>query len=217
MRKEYKTVLHPAAAEFEEKKSRFIASVKPVSAEEEAVAFINEMKTRYWDARHNVYSYYICGNNTIGRYSDDGEPSGTAGLPVLEVIKRMGVEDVAVVVTRYFGGILLGAAGLIRAYSKSASLGIEAAGVVRRQLSTQMNVIIEYNLLGKVQNSAITSGYIIKNTVYGQDVEITVLAPTGEEERFTELMTETTNARAIVEAGEKVYITLDGDGKLITG
>ncbi|MCX7920920.1 MAG: YigZ family protein [Clostridia bacterium] len=216
MQKEYKTILNHAVAEYEEKKSKFITTVKPVNSEEEAVEFINELKAKYWDATHNVYSYYICGNNTVQRFSDDGEPSGTAGMPVMEVIKRMGVQDLVVVVTRYFGGTLLGAAGLIRAYSKSASLGIEAANVIRRQLCVEMSIVVEYTLFGKVQNLLINNGYTIKGIEYTQDVEVTVFIPVGGEENFINLITEATNARAIVEPKEKVYITLDESGKLIS-
>lgn len=215
MLKQYKTVSCFATAELEEKKSRFIASVKPVSSEEEAIGFINELKTKYWDASHNVYSYYIGGNNIIQRFSDDGEPSGTAGLPVLEVIKKAGLQDVAVVVTRYFGGTLLGAAGLIRAYGKSAVLGIEAAGIIKRQLCAEICIIIEYTLFGKIQSMLISDGYVIKNVVYGQDVEIQVYAPVDEVEGVIKQLTEATNARAIIETGENMYITLNEDGKIL--
>ena len=152
MQKIFRTVLKEASVEMEEKKSRFIASVKPVASEEEALEFISCMKAKYWDASHNVYAYLVEGETTAQRFSDDGEPSGTAGMPVVEVIKRMEVQDLVVVVTRYFGGTLLGAAGLIRAYRKSASLGIEAAGIVKRLLCVEMSVVMEYSLLGKVQN-----------------------------------------------------------------
>jgi uncharacterized YigZ family protein len=116
MEKEYRTVLSEAAVEIEEKKSRFIASVKPVSTEEEAFEFINLLKSKYWNATHNVYAYYINGDIPAQKFSDDGEPSGTAGMPVLETIKRFDVQNLVIVVTRYFGGIKLGAAGLVRAY-----------------------------------------------------------------------------------------------------
>ena len=215
MKKEYKTVLKEASAEIEEKKSRFIAAVKPVSTEEEALDFISSLKGRYWDASHNVYAYYIGGNNIIQRFSDDGEPSGTAGMPVLEVIRRMGVENLAVVVTRYFGGTLLGASGLIRAYSKSASLGIEAAEVVRRVLCTEVSIVVEYGLYGKVQNLLISSGYAIKKIIFEQDVEIIVYIPADETERFAGLIEESSNARSVVGFGENVYVTLGDDGRII--
>ncbi len=215
LEKEYKTVLNEAVCEIEEKKSRFIAHVKPVASEEEAVAFINELKTKYWDATHNVYAYFIGGNNIVQRYSDDGEPSGTAGLPTLEVIKRMNVQNIVVVVTRYFGGTLLGAAGLIRAYGKSAALGIEKAGIVIKRLCKEVRIIVEYTMFGKLQSFLISKGYTLKDIIYEQDVELIVFVYVDEIENFSKLVTEATNARAIVEIGDETYITLDLDGKLI--
>jgi uncharacterized YigZ family protein len=215
LQKEFKTVLNSASEEYEEKRSKFISSVKPVQSEEEALEFINGLKTKYWDATHNVYSYYINGSNTIQRYSDDGEPSGTAGLPVLEVIKRKGVQNVAVVVTRYFGGTLLGAAGLIRAYSKSASLGIEAAEIVKRKLCAEVVLILEYTLFGRVQNLILANNYTIKDIAYAQDVEILVYVSVDDVEHFLKLVEEATNARAIVDIGKQAYITVCEDGRLI--
>ncbi|MDP4093790.1 MAG: YigZ family protein [Bacillota bacterium] len=215
MQKDYKTVLNQAVCEIEEKKSRFITNVKPVQSEEEALSFINSLKTKYWDATHNVYAYNICGNNIIQRFSDDGEPSGTAGLPVLEVVKRMGIQDVAVVVTRYFGGTLLGASGLIRTYGKSASLGLEQAVVVWRKLCDELGIISEYTMLGKIQNLLSSKGYTVKGMVYEQDVDITVYVPVNESEDFVREIIEVSNARVLVETRGKSYITVDMDGKLI--
>ncbi len=215
MQKEYKTVLNFASVEYEEKKSRFIASVMPVSREEEALDFINGLRSRYWDATHNVFAYYIGGNSVTQRFSDDGEPSGTAGMPVLEVIKRMGLQDLAVVVTRYFGGTLLGAAGLIRAYSKSASLGVEAACIIKRRLCTEIGIMVEYNFFGKLQNFLMSREYTIKSVIYGQDVEIIVFVPVDDAEAFSEQVVETTNARALIDQGEKTYVTLDQNGKIL--
>ncbi|PNT91594.1 YigZ family protein [Clostridium thermosuccinogenes] len=215
MIKAYKTVLNLGTAEIEEKKSRFIATVKPVTSEDEALEFINGLKSKYWDATHNVYSYYIGGNITVQRFSDDGEPSGTAGMPVLEVIRRMGVQDLAVVVTRYFGGTLLGASGLIRAYSKAAALGIEAARVIRRQLCTEVSVLTEYPLFGKVQNMLVNEGYTIKEIVYEQDVEIRLYVPVDGVEECLKKIVEETNDQVLIETGDNVFITVDEDGKLI--
>ncbi len=212
---EYKTILNSAATEFEEKKSRFITNVKPVSTEEEAVEFINELKARYWNATHNVYAYSINSESLTQRYSDDGEPSGTAGMPALEVIRRMGVQNAVVVVTRYFGGTLLGAAGLIRAYSKGAAMGLEAAEVVTRKLCSKINIIIEYTLFGKLQNMLISNNNIIKDIQYGQDVELCVLIEAGNEAALLKEIVENSNGRAIADIGEKEYITLGSEGKLI--
>lgn len=213
MQKEYKTVEKEATAEYEEKRSRFIATVKPVCSEEEAAAFIDTLKGRYWDASHNVYAYYINsnnGNNIFQKFSDDGEPSGTAGLPVLEAVKKPQLQDVAVVVTRYFGGTLLGAAGLVRAYGKSASLGLEAAGVIKRQLCVVTGIIAEYTWLGKVQNLIAGKGYKIDRAVYEQDAEIYVFVPVDEYEGFCSQVIEATNARVLISAGEKTYTTVGG-------
>lgn len=215
LEKEYKTVLNYATCEIEEKKSKFIASVKPVSAEEEAIEFINDLKSKYWDATHNVYAYSIIGDNIVQRFSDAGEPSGTAGLPMLEVIKRMDVKNLVVVVTRYFGGTLLGAAGLIRAYGKSAALGIESSEIIIKKLCKEFIVIIEYTLFGKIQSHFISKGIVIKDVIYGQDVEIVVFIPKDEVEAFGEMIKDYSNGRAILEPGEDVYITLNMEGKLL--
>ncbi len=212
---EYKTILNTAEAEFEEKKSRFIANVRPVTCEEEALEFIEAMRSKYWNATHNVYAYSINNETLVQRYSDDGEPSGTAGMPTLEVIKRMGLQDAVVVVTRYFGGTLLGASGLIRAYSKSASLGLEAAEIVTRKLCYNLNIIIEYTIFGRLQNMLISNNNIIKEIRYEQDVELCVLIEVGNEEKLMKDIVEVSNGRAILDLGEKTYITLGSDGRLI--
>ncbi len=208
MRKEYLTVSREASAELEEKKSRFIATVRPVADEEEAHGFIEALRSKYWNATHNVYAYYICGGNLQQKFSDDGEPSGTAGLPVLEAIRKLEVQDIAVVVTRYFGGTLLGASGLVRAYGKSAAMGIEAAGIVKKQLCIETGIAFDYSLLGKLQAMTASKGYRVKDTVYAQDVDMYLYIPVDEFEAFSALVTETTNAKAIVYAGEKSYITI---------
>lgn len=209
MRKDYLTVSKEAVAETEEKKSRFIATVRPVSTEEEAQAFISGLKAKYWNATHNVYAYYICAENVQQKFSDDGEPSGTAGLPVLEAIKKLDVQDCAVVVTRYFGGTLLGASGLVRAYGKCAALGIEAAGIIRKQLCIQADVLIDYSMLGKLQAVAAAQGYMIKDTIYAQDVHMQIYVPVDEIEAFSAVVTEASNGRALITIGEKVYVTKD--------
>lgn len=207
MRKDYLTVSKEAVAEIEEKKSRFIATVRPVSSEQEAQDFINRLKARYWDATHNVYAYYICAGNVVQKFSDDGEPSGTAGLPVLEAIKKTGVQDVAVVVTRYFGGTLLGASGLVRAYGRSAALGIDAAGIVRKMLCIETRVTMDYPLLGKLQATIASKGYSVKDTLYADNVVMDVYVPVDEFDNFSAMVTEASNGRAGISTGEKVYIT----------
>lgn len=206
MQSEYLTISREASAELEEKRSRFIATAKPVASEEEAYSFINALKAKYWNATHNVYAYYICGNQLMQKFSDDGEPSGTAGLPVLEAIKKSGVQDTAVVVTRYFGGTLLGASGLVRAYGRCAAMGIEASGIIRMQYCVKVEIALDYPLLGKVQTIVASKGYPVKDTVYSQDVEMCVYVPVDDFDGFSALLTDATNARVILFAGEKEYI-----------
>jgi uncharacterized YigZ family protein len=208
LQKIYKTVSGSAVVETEEKKSRFIANVKPVLSESEAVEFINGLKKKYWDASHNVYAYYICSDTNIQKFSDDGEPAGTAGLPVLEAIKKAGVQDVAVVVTRYFGGTLLGAGGLVRAYSKCAALGIEAAGIITKCLCVKTRVIVEYSSLGKIQNAIEAGNYYVADTVFGQDVELTVYVPDEKFNQFVQMVYDITGAASVVEKEESVYASL---------
>ncbi len=146
---EYTTILGPARDEFTEKRSRFIGYAAPVTTEEQALAFIQEKRSRHWDANHNVYAY-ILREGGIKRYSDDGEPQGTAGVPVLDVLQKEGLTDLVVVVTRYFGGILLGAGGLVRAYSHGAKLAIQAAGKKVMSPCSVLEMEFDYSLYGKV-------------------------------------------------------------------
>lgn len=208
MRKEYLTISKEAQAEIEEKKSRFIATARPVKTEEEAYEFISSLRSKYWNASHNVYAYYICGENVQQKFSDDGEPSSTAGLPALEAVKKLGVEDAAVVITRYFGGTLLGASGLVRAYGKAAAMGIEAAGIIKRIFCIEAVISLDYSFLGKVQAILASMGYKIKDTVYAQNVEIHIYIPVDEYDSFCAKMTEATNARAFIAPGDKEYITV---------
>ena len=166
---DYKTVRNEACDEFTEKRSRFIGYCKPVTTEQEATDFINEKRSKHWDARHNVYAYSLREGN-IKRYSDDGEPSGTAGMPVLDVILNNEVYDVCVVVTRYFGGVLLGTGGLVRAYSQAAKLALEAGGVVVMENCAVCSLECTYNQYGKVSSlvQELSSG--LDGTDYGSGV-----------------------------------------------
>jgi uncharacterized YigZ family protein len=212
---EYKTVYQYGQAEIIEKKSRFIASVKPVTTEQEAVDFINELKSKYWDAAHNVYAYVI-GNNNIQRYSDDGEPAGTAGIPTLEVIKKEQLQDVVVVVTRYFGGTLLGAGGLVRAYGRSAKEGLVAAGIIYMRLCDNIKIKTDYTLLGKIQNEIVNSGHIIDGTIYQEDVTLFVLVNAQQSEQFIQNMIDITNGRVNISKVATKYIAIDEKGKLLS-
>lgn len=168
---EYITVKNYGEDEFVEKRSRFIGYCKPVKSQDEAVEFINEIRSKHWDATHNVYAY-ILSDGQIMRYSDDGEPQGTAGVPVLDVIKKMGIVDVVVVVTRYFGGIMLGAGGLVRAYSHGASIALSAAEPVRMILCKECVVSCTYNQYGKVSSLIPSCGGVIDDSDFGESVDI---------------------------------------------
>lgn len=166
---DYKTVRTASSGELTEKRSRFIGYCKPVSTEEEATAFIASIRSRHWDARHNVYAYSLREGN-LRRYSDDGEPSGTAGMPVLDVLQKSGVTDVCVVVTRYFGGVLLGTGGLVRAYSQAARLGLEAAQVVLMERCACCTLRCSYTHYGKIASLLQEHGAGLDDTVYEADV-----------------------------------------------
>lgn len=169
MEKDYKTVLEYASDEFVEKRSRFIGYCKPVKTEQEAIDFINEKRSEHWNATHNVYAYSLREGN-IKRYSDDGEPSGTAGMPVLDVIVKNEIFDVVVVVTRYFGGVLLGTGGLVRAYSQGSKIALEAAKPVIMQNCLVCETRCAYNQYGKVSSLIMGLGADVDDTVFESDV-----------------------------------------------
>lgn len=200
MKEIYRTVKNNGSAELTIKRSRFIATVKPVSTEKEATDFINELRQKYWDATHNVYAYIIEENN-IMRYSDDGEPTGTAGMPVLDILKREGLTNLVVVVTRYFGGILLGTGGLVHAYSHSAKAGVAAAQMIDMVLCRELTIKCDYTLLGKIQNEIRKWNIIEGETAYTDSVEIILYIPVGEFEQVKAAVTELTNAAAEFSVG----------------
>jgi uncharacterized YigZ family protein len=204
----YKTVHEFGQDEVIIEKSTFIGYAKPVKTEEEAVEFINEIKKKHKDARHNVWAYTIGQNMNIQRYSDDGEPQGTAGIPTLEVIKKEDLRDVAVVVTRYFGGIKLGAGGLVRAYTKGAKIGLEAAKIIEKVMFQEVRVRIDYNQLGRVQNEIMNMNYIIKDTIYADNVEIVVYSRLEDVEKLVSRMTDITSATAKNILGEEFYLSV---------
>jgi uncharacterized YigZ family protein len=167
----YTTLKHEASAEFIEKKSRFIGYAKPVATEDEALEFIKAIRSKHADATHNVFAYHLRGG-AIARYSDDGEPQGTAGIPVLDVIKKSGADDCAVVVTRYFGGTLLGAGGLVRAYAKGAKIAIDAAEVVTYELYTEFYVICDYSAYQKIVAELYKYEVITDSTDFGAEITL---------------------------------------------
>ncbi len=203
----YKTVAKCGEALLVEKKSKFITHVKPVTSEAEALEFLQKMRSRYSDATHNVYAYIIDENN-IFRYSDDGEPGGTAGMPVLDTIRKEGLVDVAVVVTRYFGGTLLGTGGLVHAYGGACRMGLENAGIITRVLCDTVSVRVDYTLVGKMQHKIATDGYILEETVFENEVEFRLCLRKEEIEKFRTDITELTGGRAIIKNTGKKYIDI---------
>ena len=205
MLSQYKTILQEAECEIIEKKTRFIATVRPVQTEEEAKTFIEEMKKKYWNARHNVFAYQIGERDELQRFSDDGEPQGTAGMPVLSVLKGEEIKNTAIVVTRYFGGTLLGTGGLVRAYGKTAKQGLLKAGIVDVILYAKIQVLTEYGDSGKVQYEALQGEHIIQETNYTEKVEFIILTKVEKQEAFCKLITEVTKGQGCVEVLEEVY------------
>lgn len=201
--KKYMTLKDYGEDSFEEKKSEFIGYAKRVTTEEEAKAFVTEIKNKHKTARHNCYAYVIGENMGIQRYSDDGEPQGTAGIPILEVIKKSELTDCAVVVTRYFGGILLGTGGLTRAYTKGAVIGIAAGGVVEKVRGKRVTVDVEYDLYGKIQYICGQNNWYIEDSEFSDRVKLYILA---EETNITTIVnefTEATNGKAIITMDEE--------------
>ena len=187
-------------------KSRFIAHIKRAETEGEAQEFIQTLKKKYWDATHNCSAYLIGENDHIQKANDDGEPSGTAGVPILEVLKKKKLKDTVVVITRYFGGIKLGAGGLIRAYGKATSEGLETAGIVERRLVQVIHVKIDYTWLGKVEKELRESEYIIKEIHYLDFVEVEVYVNEDQVSVFVDWLIELTNGQANLKKGETDYL-----------
>lgn len=202
----YYTVKGPDENEIVIERSRFIAHVARAETEEDAQAFIADIKKKHWDATHNCSAYMIGANNLIQKANDDGEPSGTAGVPMLEVLKKRDLKDTVVVVTRYFGGIKLGAGGLIRAYGKSTSEGLNATGVVERKLMRIMKTKIDYTWLGKVENEIRSSHYQLKEIHYLDAVEVEVYVEEAAKDDFTSWMTELTNGQGEISESEVEYL-----------
>ena len=206
----YRVVYTGGEGEIVEKKSRFIATVRPVETDEEAVAFINEMKKKYWDARHNCSAFVIGSRQEMTRCSDDGEPAQTAGRPMLDVLLREEITNVAVVVTRYFGGVLLGTGGLVRAYQAATQAGLAASTIIEKRLGRKLLIHTDYNGLGKLQYLFAQRQTAILSTEYGADVEITVLVPVEQRQELAKAVTEQTNGSAQLEWGEDaVYAVID--------
>ncbi|WP_332629832.1 YigZ family protein [Halalkalibacter flavus] len=202
----YHTVKGPGEHEIVIQKSRFIAFFDRVETEEEAQAFIERIKKEHWNANHNCSAYMIGERDEIQKANDDGEPSGTAGVPMLEVLKKRGLKDTVVVVTRYFGGIKLGAGGLIRAYGGAVSEGLNAVGVVKRSLVKVVHTEVDYHWLGKVEHALRESPYQMKGTEYLEQVDVQTYVEVDDLEAFEEWMTNMTNGQARIRQGEETYL-----------
>lgn len=194
----YKTILNYATSEYEDRKSVFIGEASPVSTEEEALLFIERVKKRYPDARHHVYAY-VLRENSIMRFSDDREPQGTAGMPVLDIIRKNGCTDTVIVVTRYFGGTLLGTGGLVKAYSSAALMALEAAQVITYAVYRELSVTVNYSDYGKITPILDSSGFRIKDTDFSDSVTLTgsIIAEDGD--LLTEKLVETTSGRVKID------------------
>lgn len=201
----YNTIEKDGQFEFEIKKSRFICHLKRVSNELEAQKFVQSIKKEHVKANHNCVAYLIGDYNEIQRAYDDGEPSGTAGVPMLEVLKKKDLKNVVVVVTRYFGGVKLGAGGLIRAYGKAVSQGLNAIGVVERRLHTQVTIVVTYPASGKLENSLREANYAIEDTLYSDVVSFLCLIDHEQLTTFQAAVIEWLNGQVTFEIGKDVY------------
>lgn len=210
-----KILYQGGSGEIVEKKSRFIATIEKIETEEEALAFIGKIKKQYWDARHNCYAFVAGKNQELQRCSDDGEPNGTAGRPMLDVLLREDIHNLVVVVTRYFGGTLLGTGGLVRAYQKAVQEGLKNSIVIEKMQGRMLKIDTDYNSIGKIQYILAQQQITAMDTAYTDKVEMQVMVPVEQLETFQEAVTEGTNGTACFEVGEQVeYASVDG--KIVT-
>lgn len=211
MTEQYKTVYEGGVGEITEKKSRFIATIRPVETEEEALAFIEEMKKKYWDARHNCSAFILGERQEIMRCSDDGEPSQTAGRPMLDVLSKAGLTNTAAVVTRYFGGTLLGTGGLVRAYSAAVQEGLKNSRMITKYWGTRLMVRTDYNGIGKLQYLFGSKEIPMMDASYTDKVQFTVLVPAARVQEIIKAVTEATAGQAAVEEENSLYYAvIDG-------
>ena len=204
MPQDYITIKDSASPEFVERRSRFIGYIMPVTTEKQALDFINGIRAKHWDATHNVYAYVLREQNTC-RYSDDNEPQGTAGMPVLDVIRKSGITDVCIVVTRYFGGILLGGGGLVRAYSHCASLAVEAAGIIQMRSCAMCSLECTYNQYGKLSSLVPDNGGTVDNADFADKVTLSFHIPVDDLTKLCKLITDTTSGTVEVKKDSEKY------------
>ena len=183
---------------YEEKKSRFLAACYRIESEEEAVGLIEAAKKKYWDARHNCYAYVLGANNELMRFSDDGEPSGTAGKPILEVLTARGIHNCLIIVTRYFGGTLLGTGGLVRAYQKSSIDAVDNSILARRTKGSRITISTDYSSAGKLQYAAQQNGWMLTDTIYAADVSLVIEVPMPERGREVKEAVQITSGKAVI-------------------
>ncbi len=208
MKEVFKTVYEGGSGEFVMKKSRFIASVLPVETEEAAIDFIESLKKKYWDASHNCSAYIIGNDSSLMRCSDDGEPSKTAGRPMLDVLLAYELTNIVVVVTRYFGGTLLGTGGLVKAYQSAVIEGLNQSIIITKELGIQFLITTDYNLIGKIQYFIGQEHITTLSSEYTDLVKMTVLIPPSRQDFFIKKIAELTNGSATLEVSGQVYFTL---------
>lgn len=197
--------------EITEKKSRFIATVRPVESEDEAVSFINETKKKYWDARHNCSAFVIGKRQELTRCSDDGEPAGTAGRPMLDVLLKENIHNAAVVVTRYFGGVLLGTGGLVRAYQQATKAGLSASEIIEKKAGAVLFIRTDYTGIGRLQYLFAQEKITVMDTAYEADVLVKAVIPENDKKRIEKTIIEQTNGTAKLEWGDEVtFAEYDG-------
>lgn len=198
--------------EITEKKSRFIATVRPVESEDEAVSFINETKKKYWDARHNCSAFVIGKRQQLTRCSDDGEPAGTAGRPMLDVLLKENIHNAAVVVTRYFGGVLLGTGGLVRAYQQATKAGLSASEIIEKKDGAVLFIRTDYTGIGRLQYLFAQEKITVMDTAYEADVLVKAVIPENNKKRIEKTIIEQTNGTAKLEWGDEVtFAEYDGE------
>lgn len=215
MKENYRILYEGGEGEIVEKKSRFIATIRPVESEDEAVSFIAEMKKKYWDATHNCSAFTVGENFEISRCSDDGEPAQTAGRPMLDVLLGEEIHNVCAVVTRYFGGTLLGTGGLVRAYSGAVQEGLKNCVIVEKKLAEKLKLKTDYSDLGKIQYILAEQGITVLESEYSDTVALTVLAPLSEAQKIKKKLTEGTGGRCKIEPLDKVYFGVSGGETVI--
>ena len=218
MLEQYKTIYEGGIGEIVEKKSRFLAEVRLVKSEEEALRFIEEKKKQHWDATHNCFAYVIGERRELVRCSDDGEPQGTAGRPMLDVLLGEELYNTAVVVTRYFGGTLLGTGGLVRAYSKAVQAGLAASRVITKYHGILTEIGIDYTGVGKLQYLFAQNQIPVMDSQYAENVKMQILLPAKDAEQIKKAVTEATNARASITDVKELYFAVsEGEYLLFDG